>query len=346
MRIMLALIGLTMHAVKLLSFEPDITLDETSKPYVCEYKNLSPGFDFDEVIPSWNISNAGLTTLEMKIRSHKGKHTSKWYSFGTWTLGDAANRRSVKGQRDADGNVDTDTFVATNHPDSVDISFKIQRPNKIGEPIPKLTLFAVSFSNTKIVQPSGIVPSPAWGKTIEVPQRAQGNYPNGGVLCSPTSLSMMLWHYAIQLGRPELNKDVPEVVSNVWDATYDGAGNWPYNTAYAGSFPGIRAYVTRFRSIEDLETWIAAGLPVICSISLGTAEGKTEAGDTGHLVVLVGFTSNGDPIFNDPARKQQVRYTYTRAHFEKAWLHSHRTVYLVHPDSIHPPKSFADVWIN
>lgn len=335
-----------MQAVKLLFFQPNITLDETAKPYTIEYKNLSPGFDFNEVIPSWNIANAGHTELQMKIRSHKGDHTSKWYSFGTWTLGDAANRKSVKGQRDADGDVDTDTFVAANHPDAVDLSLTIQSPNVTEPATPKLTLVTVSFANTKVVSPSESKPSPAWGKTIEVPQRAQGNYPNGSVLCSPTSLSMVLWHYSNKLDRPELNKDVPDVVSNVWDATYDGAGNWPYNTAYAGSFPGMRAYVSRFRSIEDLETWIAAGLPVICSISLGMAEGKTEVGDTGHLVVLVGFTSTGDPVFNDPARKEQVRYTYTRANFERAWLHSHRTVYLIHPDSIHPPKSFADVWIN
>lgn len=187
--------------------------------------------------------------------------------------------------------------------------------------------------------------SDAWGKTIDVPMRAQGDYPNGGVLCSATSTSMMLWHYSRVLRRPELDRDVPEVEASVWDTVYKGAGNWPFNVAYSGSFAGMRAYVTRFSAISDLEKWIAVGLPVVCSVSFDMLRGAPTGG-SGHLVVLVGFTETGDPVINDPARRGDVRHVYKRADFERAWLYSKRAVYIVHPEDAKPPTGGEGRWLE
>jgi hypothetical protein len=62
------------------------------------------------------------------------------------------------------------------------------------------------------------------------------------------------------------------------------------------------------------------------------------------LVVLVGFTAEGDPIFNDPAKRDEVRRTYKRANFEKAWLYSDRAVYLVYPDGTRLPDDPDRLW--
>jgi len=333
-----------MGPVRLIPFFPNHEFPEKGKEEVITYENIDPQMPFDEVVPSWNVESAKGAVLEVQIRSHGDDYTSKWYTFGKWTLEEPSMRTSVKNQKDDHGNVDTDTFEPVGRPKSIDIQIHLR--NEGDGPRPKLKLFTVSFSNFRDHLESPNFPSPAWGKTIEVPQRAQGNYPNGGVLCSPTSLSMVLWHYANQLNRPELNRDVPEVESHVWDKSYDGAGNWPFNAAYAGSFPGMRAYISRFKSIVDLETWIDAGYPVICSISLHIAEGEIANNGSGHLVVLVGFTKDGDPVFNDPARKAQVRYTYKRENFERAWLFSHRTVYLVYPEDAAVPKDLEHIWIS
>lgn len=342
---MLALLLLTVAAstVRLVPFFPDREFPAKGGEAVVEFTGVDPKIAFNEVVPSWNVSPAAGAALEVQIRSHGDGFTSKWYSFGTWTLDDAAHRTSVKGQKDDDGNVDTDTFLPKKGASTVDVRVTLKNH---GDGSPKLRLFSLSFANTHHSAASEKAPSPAWGKTIEVPQRAQGNYPNGGVLCSPTSLSMVLTHYAKQLQRPEMDRDVPEVEACVWDKTYDGAGNWPFNAAYAGSFPGMRSYVARFRSIADLEQWIDAGLPVICSISLNIAKGESQDGGSGHLVVLVGFTKDGDPVFNDPARRAQVRYTYKRENFERAWLHSSRTVYLVYPETAKVPVGGDGVWIE
>ena len=54
----------------------------------------------------------------------------------------------------------------------------------------------------------------------------------------------------------------------------------------------------------------------------------------GHLTVLVGFDSAGNPVINDPAAAsdEDVQRTYSRAELETLWLqHSGGTVYAIYP---------------
>ncbi len=138
---------------------------------------------------------------------------------------------------------------------------------------------------------------------------------------------------------------VPRSVKGVWDWIFDGAGNWPFNTAYAArqsvdGYPdGLQACVRRFSSLAQLEPWIARGVPVIISIAWGkdTLTGAAVSSSNGHLVVLVGFDEAGNPIINDPAAKrdEEVRRTYLRKEFEPLWLQSSGgTVYLIYPEEI------------
>ena len=131
----------------------------------------------------------------------------------------------------------------------------------------------------------------------------------------------------------------------MWDPIYKGAGNWPFNTAYAGSFEGLSAYVSRFEGFGNLESWIEKGLPVICSVSFDLLRGlPLSPTESGHLVVLVGFTKDGDPVINDPAFKKQVRKIYPRHDFENAWKYSKRTVYLIYPSDCQLPEDPNNLW--
>ena len=61
----------------------------------------------------------------------------------------------------------------------------------------------------------------------------------------------------------------PEVVHGVrrvFDRSYGGAGNWAFNTAYAGA-RGLRAYVTRLRDLTEAEAFVAAGVPLVVSVT-------------------------------------------------------------------------------
>ena len=50
-----------------------------------------------------------------------------------------------------------------------------------------------------------------------------------------------------------------------------GAGNWPFNTAYAANLTGD-AFVTRLTSLREAERFIAAGIPLAASISFSRGQ--------------------------------------------------------------------------
>lgn len=232
--LLMAITSNSSHA-RLLALQPNIDFPPHGQEIVRDFTDLEPGIPFREMIASWNVEPAPTALLGVEVRVHGEGFVTKWYSMGTWGLDDSVGPRgSVKGQRDLNGTVDTDTLVLFKDAKSLDVTV-ILKTVGVG-PTPRLRLLTFAFSNGASEADQPETNSPAWGKTIDVPQRAQGNYPNGGVLCSATSMSMILWHYANQLGKPEMNKDVPEVEAHVWDPVYHGAGNWPFNTAYAGSF--------------------------------------------------------------------------------------------------------------
>ncbi len=112
---------------------------------------------------------------------------------------------------------------------------------------------------------------------------------------------------------------VRTTVSGVYDWIYDGHGNWPFNTAFAAT-EGMEAKVARFTSMNDVEDWVAAGVPVIFSFAWkkGAITGSAVSSSDGHLAVIVGFDGAGNPIVNDPAAptNEEVQRTYNRAELE------------------------------
>ena len=154
-------------------------------------------------------------------------------------------------------------------------------------------------------------------------------YPGGGeVWCSPTSVSMILAFWGVQV-------TVPAAAKATYDSAYDGTGNWSFNVAYAGSL-GLRAYVSRLPGLAAAERYVSVGIPL--AISLGWKKGELPGAaipaSSGHLMVLVGFDKAGNPVLNDPAAasNESVRRSYPRAVFERLWQeHSGGTVYVMAP---------------
>ena len=159
---------------------------------------------------------------------------------------------------------------------------------------------------------------------------------------------MVLSRWAEVLQRPEMNLTVPKVAAKVYDASFAGTGNWPFNTAFAGSFPGMRSYVTRFEDIAEVEDWIAAGIPVILSARWDWLSPGRPPDNDGHLIVCIGFTENGDVVINDPATRldkgESVRHIYKRADVIHSWTKSRNAVYLVYPIDGKIPASRYGHW--
>jgi len=167
---------------------------------------------------------------------------------------------------------------------------------------------------------------------LEVPECSQMVYPDGGnVWCSPTSVSMVIGF--LEQDSDPCESRVRAAVEGVFDWIYDGHGNWVFNTAYAATH-GFTASVRRFASLDEVEPWIAKGIPVVFSFawSKGDLTGAAIDSSNGHLAVIVGFDAQGNPIVNDPAAASDddVQRTYNRAELEAVWLtNSGGTVYII-----------------
>jgi hypothetical protein len=187
-----------------------------------------------------------------------------------------------------------------------------------------------------------------------------GHYPQydggGNAWCSPTSVSMVLG----RLDRLPSAKEyswVPSDHTHPWvdhaarkhyDYGWQGAGNWPFSTAYAATLADS-AFVTRLRNLREAERFIRAGIPLVASVKFGRGElsGSPISATNGHLLVIVGFRANGDVVVNDPAAwtNRGVRRTYDRAEFENAWIpKSGGLVYVIHNDDRPLPTTATTNW--
>lgn len=302
---------------------------------------LRPIVQGNEIIVSWNADMPKDGFLRIDIRAFNGGHATKWYCMGLWS-GDPERhpRESVKRQKDDDGNVDTDTLILNKPAERVQLRLSLGAD---GKEQPKLKFLTVSLLDTSITNSPLAANQKAWGKTIEVPERSQMWYENGGVLCSPTTVSMILSYWSRELKQPSLDHDVPEAVKGIFDPNWRGTGNWVFNTAYAGSLPGMRAYTTRLSDVSELEDLVAQGVPVGLSICYNRLRGKSRT-PSGHLVVCVGFTDKGDVIINDPGTSKNVRKTFPRANLIDAWAYSKNTVYLIYPEKTTLPEDRFAHW--
>ncbi len=296
---------------------------------------IEPQVNWDELVLSWNLSGPGQATVEARIVHPEA--ATKYYQLGVWSK-DA--RHSVTNQNDADGRVETDLLRATRPGGKIEVRVTLDRARPHD-----LKFLSLSLRDSRHRPPALEPNRRAWGKTVDVRPRSQLDYPDGArIWCSPTCSSMILDHWAQRLNRPELSLPVPAVAAAVHDPNWPGTGNWPFNTAFAGSFPGMRGYVTRLTDVAELEDWIEAGVPVATSVSYNRLKGRNTAG-SGHLIVCVGFTESGDIIVNDPGTKlDNVRRAFPRDTFRQAWADSGNTVYLIYPVDLPIPAPRFGHW--
>ncbi len=302
---------------------------------------ISAAVDWDELVVSWNVRQAATASLTVEARPIVPHQTTKFYVLGVWSGDRARNpRQSLKDQRDDVGDVLTDT-LSLKHP-AREVQLRLTFTGSDEAPLQALKFLGLSFLDTKSAAAPVAPNRAAWGHSLPVPEQSQMDFPGGAVWCSPTSTTMILRHWSSVLQQPALSNNVPAVAAEVYDPNWPGTGNWPFNTAFAGGFDGMRAYVTRLGDVAELEDWIEAGVPVALSVSYNILKGKPRGKNDGHFVVCVGFTADGDVVVNDPGTKTGVRRVFPRGAVVEAWANSHNTVYLIYPDTIHrPPNRFG-----
>ena len=331
---------------------------------------FATGFGFSELVASWIAQTPAGTFVRVYMRAERGDTSfTKWYTMGIWAFGDGdIHRTSVGQQGDADGFIAIDTFFAKDHP-MIGYQLRLELYRSAGSSAaPTVTRIGAVASdpvNTKPYLPSAttmtartVLPVPAYSQEIHAGEYPQ--YDSGGeAWCSPTSTSMVVayWQtgptpsdYAYVLGDYPATTDpwVDYAARHTFDYHYNGAGNWPFNVAYAGNF-GLDGEVTQLHSLAEAEQFIKAGIPLVASIAFSSnkLDGFLFKSTAGHLLVIVGFEQNGNPIVNDPAAKSDatVQRTYDRAQFERNWMTSTGgIVYVIHPASIPLPPSPQGNW--
>ncbi|MGW5676826.1 peptidase C39 family protein [Streptomyces sp. NPDC003860] len=301
-----------------------------------------------EVVASWNAHTPAGTWIQVELGGTYSDGTrTPWYVMGRWAAGDGDIRRtSVDDQTDGRSSIWTDTFSVNDAASGLRLAaYRLRltlyrRPGT--RPTPTVWRLGAMASDVpdRFTVPAS-EPGPA--RELAVPRYSQnihiGRYPeydNGGeAWCSPTSSQMIVEYWGRKPTADDLawvnpafdDPQVCHAARQTYDYQYQGCGNWPFNAAYAATYPGMNAVVTRLASLTDLERLIRVGIPAITSQSFRKEE-LTGAGygTAGHLMTVIGFTPDGDVIANDPAsdHNEAVRRVYRRREWENIWLRTKR----------------------
>jgi len=199
------------------------------------------------------------------------------------------------------------------------------------EPFDGLELRAqgVFFEALAVATPTHRASVAPAGNAIDLPVPARSQYVVEGQRgwCSPASLSMLHAYYGKCAA-------VSEIAAEVFDSAYNGTGNWSFNVAYSGRI-GLRGVVVYLRDLWHAARLIAASIPLALSYSWNAEElpGAPLEHSDGHLAVLRGFNSDGDPLLNDPA-SPNLQSVYRREAFERLWQRSGGVAYVVVPTNV------------
>lgn len=344
---------------------PGQTVGDWTSPW------YSPKGGFNELIASWQLDTPPGTWAEIGMQARTSTTDSQWYVMGDWAFDTSTiTRHSVDGQKDSVGLISTDTFFtrsvpAGGNPKSYRLKVTLHG-TRTARPV--LRQVGAVAALTPDTTPT-VTSEPIQKRAVElkVPSYSQethhGEYPSfdggGEAWCSPTSTSMVVSYWK----KGPSAKDVASLPADpvfdshnradgvvdwaaihVFDTVYNGAGNWPFNAAYASAY-GLDGSVRIFTSLRDAEPWLRRGVPVVVSMHWNNAsadprdhlDGSSITSTSGHLVTLVGLTASGDAIVNDPASpaNADVRHVYKRSQFEYRWLDSTSGVgYLIKAPSI------------
>jgi hypothetical protein len=319
------------------------------------------GFGLTELVSSWTADTPHGTWIQVEMRGTTTSGTAtKWYVMGRWTsqmpaAGTDVHRTSVPGQRDADGTVSIDTYFAADGVALNSYQLRVTLYREHGTDA-RPTVRSVGAIASALPGDTTVPAGPlggAEGMTLNVPQYSQeihhGQYPDfdggGEAWCSPTSTEMVTeyWGHGPShtdlSGIPYADPSVDFAAMHTYDWNYDGAGNWPFNVGYAASY-GLEGQVVQLRSLTDAEQYIKHGIPLVVSVAFQSSELDGAGYSTdGHLMVIRGFTADGDVVVNDPAshliqNDAAVETVYKRQQFANVWLPSDRsggTAYVIHP---------------
>lgn len=278
---------------------------------------------FHEAMLGWNVDVPPGSGVWFEIRvGAPGQEWSPWMLIGEW--GDVSAPVDPVTGYDL-GRVEVDVFVSETLHDRVQWRASAVRSESSAAPV-RITLLDIITTVAGAAPPA--TPPNNCPIEIDVPFRSQKTPDESlsGRLCSPTSVTMVLAARGVDL-------PLEQVAATAYDKRHDIYGNWPRNVQAAYEL-GRRARLTRINTWGEAERILAAGQPLVISFSAkeGELPQAPYSSTSGHLIVLTGFTAEGDLIVNDPAvaTREEGRRIYPRRIMSELWLGRARgTAYII-----------------
>lgn len=285
-------------------------------------REVVTAFPFTELLPSWNatVPDRSGVFFEARVRLVETGEWSPWLYMGAWGHLVMPPTRTIKFDH---GKVEVDVLLLDKPADAYQLRAQFRRYDFDPNVSPALHRLACVTSG-RVDDPAErarLDPPPAivgdWARSLPVPFRPQGIEDPSikGSICSPTSTSMVMAYHGVSL--PTLDNALA-----IYDPNYGIFGNWARAVQYAAN-NGLAGYLDRFRTWDEVKALIAQGQPVIASIRFdeGTFPSNVMKETDGHLIVVRGFTKDGDAIVNDPASKDRGEaIVYKADELANAWF--------------------------
>ncbi len=274
-------------------------------------------YPFNQGLPSWNGSVAHNSTgFKVEMRFPYSTGWSPWLTVGYWKNYIWSNYGNTSF---AGGMIDYDYVKLNYFTDKWQFRVSLVRFN-VNQPSPKIhkLSFFVSDSRTTANISQIVADNPP---QIFIPTNFIYQYgvdPTiGGSICSPTTVAMILASYGIQVDPYQFALVTKDPYFNIF-------GIWPRAVQHAAEY-GLDGAVTRYRTWSEAYEVLANGGRI--GMSLGSP-----LYPNGHLVMLAGFTSTGNPIVHDPAKSNGYSYQHNKTSLSQSWFSKGGIAYTFYPD--------------
>ena len=289
-----------------------VRLTSSASMGVASYSG-TPAFAVNNVVPSWNVDLPAGTGIRTEVRAVNGGTSTVWYEIARFgTIPGGIQRK----KSDDYGYIDIDTLMLyTTWPQ---IEYRVTLYTNTLGVTPTLRLMSVCYADTDTTVAYVPLSPPGVTTSLPVPWRSQYWVPDiGGVICGPTSCTMALDYYGWDL-------PTETVAADCYDSYNKLYGNWPM-IAQAAAKRGFKAYTLRTNGQQFLRDQFSAGNACIMTMaySAGELTNSPISSTGGHLVLMVGVTSAGDYICNDPAGSDSRwdHVVYYASEIAHVWLY-------------------------
>jgi len=277
-------------------------------------------FPFTELVPSWNVVTPKDTGVffHVRMRDVKSRKWSPWLFVGRWgrTVNARADERLPNDRitRFAHGAVRIDMpFVLLSRPaDAYQVRATLQSFDLDPTVNPSVHRVAVAYSGV-VADPAERAqllgrdgPKHGGARDLPVPYVSQHDAPPAlcESVCLPACVTMVLAYWKV-------DRPLVENALAIYDPDTGMFGNGARAVARAGEL-GLGGWVQRVRDWEQVRAMIRRGQPVIASV-------RTNQGGA-HLIVIRGFTKDGNVIVNDPLDRGKGGTARKADELGRAWF--------------------------